>query len=403
MHSKARWTFLLGFLFMGCASSSPGPQRCSERSPYQGPALRTAPESIWPTLAPRRPITGVLDAGLTQALDTALDAVLRQVPAASVAVAVPGQGLWTATRGKSRTDTQEPVDSASLFQVASVTKSFTAMLAGQLVQEGRLRWDTPVSTWFPEVPGTELMTLEDLLEHTHGLVSFNALPGFEDGPYRSPEELIRLSAEQPPQFCPGGNWAYSNTGYVMLGRILEQVEGKPFSVLLQDRLLRPLGLAHTEFRAAGLPLTQVVVGHVAGAPVTDLDYATPYSAGGLASTAEDLVRFWHALLPGEVLAPATVRGLFQDMHSMDVMYPPTQPGSTMFYGRGVQLYDVPTGPGLMLGHSGGIKGFSSVVAYVVEDDVFVSVVFNDSQVSAEAGLWALVRALREHRDAQALP
>ncbi|MFY1824610.1 serine hydrolase, partial [Myxococcus fulvus] len=123
-------------------------------------------------------------------------------------------------------------------------------------------------------------------------------------------------------------------------------------------------------------------------------------AGSLASRAEDLVLFWHALMSGGLLPMDTVQRMFQDMHSMDVMYPPSQPGNTMFYGRGVQLYEVPQGPGLMLGHSGGIQGFTSVVAYLPADDAFVAVLFNDSQVAAEAGLWALVRALREHRGAR---
>jgi D-alanyl-D-alanine carboxypeptidase len=391
---------LMGLSLLGCASAPKGSTLCTERAPYVGPALRTAPDSLWPKLTPRRPLTGELDAGLVSALSTALDSVLVHVPAASVAVGVPGQGLWSATRGFARADTREPVTDTSLFPVASVTKSFTAARVLKLVEEGRLRLDAPVSTWFPDVPNASVMTVEDLLENTHGLVSFNALPDFVDGPYRSPEELIRLATAQPPQFCPGGYWAYSNTGYVMLGRILEQVEGEPLEALLREHLLRPLGLTHTVLLAPGGAPPRTVSGHVAGTPVLDIDYATPFSAGGIASTAADLVRFWHALMSGGVLAPETVRDQFQDMHSMDVMYPPAQPGNTMAYGRGVQLYEIPQGPGLMLGHSGGIRGFTSVVAYVAQDDVFVSVVFNDSQVSAEAGLWALVRALREHRSAQ---
>ncbi|MBZ4409941.1 beta-lactamase family protein [Myxococcus sp. XM-1-1-1] len=400
MNPMTRWTCFLGLLLLGCASSNPGPERCTGERTYRGPTRRSAPESVWPKLAAQRSLTGALDAGLTQALDTALDSVLKHVPAASVAVALPGEGLWTATRGVARTDTREAVGPDSLFQVASVTKSFTAVLVSQLAREGRLSLDAPVSTWFPQVQGAESMTVADLLEHTHGLVSFNALPGFEDGPHHAPEELIQVAAEHPRQFCPGTNWAYSNTGYVMLGRILEQVEGKPFADLLQERIAGPLGLTHSRMRTVDAPLPQVVSGHLAGAPITQVDYATPYAAGSLASRAEDLVRFWHALMSGALLPMDTVQRMFQDMHSMDVMYPPSQPGNTMSYGRGVQLYEVPQGPGLMLGHSGGIQGFTSVMAWLPEDDAFVAVIFNDNQVAAEAGLWALVRALREHRSAR---
>ena len=135
----------------------------------------------------------------------------------------------------------------------------------------------------------------------------------------------------------------------------------------------------------------VVSGHIAGKPVDVPDhYATPFAAGGLASTAEDLVTFWHALLSGQLVSPATVRAMFTDLAPMDQ-------GAQTFYGRGVQLYDIPQGPGLMLGHSGGISGFTSIVAYVADDDMFVSVIFNDQKAPAEAGLWAVVRAVRAQR------
>ena len=94
----------------------------------------------------------------------------------------------------------------------------------------------------------------------------------------------------------------------------------------------------------------------------------------------------------KVVSPATVRAMFTDLAPMDQ-------GCQTFYGRGVQLYDIPQGPGLMLGHSGGVTGFTSIVAYVPDDNIFVSVIFNDEKIPAEAGLWAIVRALRAVRQA----
>jgi D-alanyl-D-alanine carboxypeptidase len=223
-------------------------------------------------------------------------------------------------------------------------------------------------------------------------VSFNALTALGTR-YRAPADVIALGTAQPPQFCPGTNWSYTNTGYAMLGVIVEKLERAPLAEVLDRRVLRPLSLSHTAMRQPGVELP-VVTGHAGGRAVDAPDsYATPYAAGALASTAGDLVLFWHALLAGRVLPDETVHRMFTRMPAMLGLYA----GGNSSYGMGVQLYDVPDGPGLMLGHSGGIEGFTTVVAYVPADDLYVAVSFNEKNVPAEAGLWALIRAVRAYR------
>ncbi|MEZ5317369.1 MAG: serine hydrolase domain-containing protein [Vicinamibacterales bacterium] len=361
---------------------------CSANARYSGPPQRAAPAAVWERDF-ARPVDGALPDRLVVALDRTLDGILARVPAASVAVAIPGQGVWSRTRGLARRDPPAPVVEGQRFQAASTTKTFTASVVLQLVQEGRLRLDETVDRWFPSVPNARVTTIDMLLRHQSGLVSFNALPSL--GPqYRTAAEVIALAAEQPPQFCPGTAWAYTNTGYAMLGVIVERIEGAPLHEVFARRLVGPLGLVDTVLRRPGDGVA-VVTGHASGRPVqVDDDYGTAWAAGGLATTAVDLVRFWHALLSGRVLPAPIVRAMFTAMSRM-------VPDGQMFYGRGVQLYDVPGGPGLMFGHSGGIAGFTSVTAYVAADDLYVAVLFNDKDVPAEAGLWALVRAVREYR------
>ena len=333
-----------------------------------------------------------LPADLQAALGGALDRMLQHVPAASVAVAIPGGGFWSATRGLARKEPPTAVVADQPFQVASTTKTFTAAVVLQLVEESRLKLDDPIDRWFPDAPNARLITIEQLLRHTNGLVSFNALPSL-GAKYRAPADIIALGTAQPPQFCPGTNWSYTNTGYAMLGVIVEQLERAPLDEVLARRLLRPLSLTHTVTRKPGVELP-VATGHAGGRPVDAPDqYATPYAAGALASTAGDLVLFWHALLSGKVLPDETVHRMFSRMPAMLGPYA----GGNSSYGMGVQLYDVPGGPGLMLGHSGGIEGFTTVVAYVPADDAYVAVSFNEKNVPAEAGLWALIRALRAYR------
>ena len=184
--------------------------------------------------------------------------------------------------------------------------------------------------------------------------------------------------------------SYSNTGYAMLGVIIEDIDKRQLGEVFRERISRPLGLKNTSLRYPDDEMP-VVSGHVGGKPVDVPDHdATAFAAGGLASTAEDLVTFWHALFSGQLVSPATVRAMFTNFAPMDE-------GGQTFYGRGVQLYDIPQGPGLMLGHSGGMTGFTTIVAYLADDDMFVSVIFNDHKVPAEAGRWALVRAVRAER------
>ena len=372
----------------GLAQAQPA---CAPSPVYAGPPMRSAPDAVWQKDF-RRSIDGELPAGLQASLSDALDKMLQHVPAASVAVAIPGEGTWSATRGLARKEPAQPVAPEQPFQVASTAKTLTAAVVLQLVEERKLKLGDTIDRWFPDAPNAGLITIEQLLRHTSGLVSFNAVPTFGTA-YRTPAEIIALGTAQKPQFCPGTNWSYTNTGYAMLGVIIEKVEGAPLADVLAKRLIRPLSLTHTVMRRPGVELP-VVTGHAAGRPVDAPDqYATPYAAGALASTGGDLVRFWHALLAGQVLPEASVHRMFTGMPAMLGPYA----GSNSFYGMGVQLYDVPDGPGLMLGHSGGIEGFTSVVAYVPADDVYIAVSFNEKSVPAEAGLWALLRALRAYR------
>lgn len=395
----AFWRATLMFVFgIACALClhaasddvvSPSPQRSGPTHVHYGGApRRQVPTEVW-----RRDFTRRIDGSLPPAVVSALRNVVNEFtgrsPAVSVAVAIPGEGRWAVSQGVARTGPKTPLPPNARFQVASITKAFTAVAVLQLEAEHKLQIAQPIQHWFHDVPNAERMTFDHLLRHTSGLVSFNALPSWTLD-YRRPREAIAMAAAVPPLFSPGANFAYSNTGYAMLGVIIEDILKRPLSDLFRERISRPLGLENTGLRALndGLP---VVSGHVGGKPVEVADdYATPFAAGGLASTAEDLVTFWHAFLSGQLVSPATVRDMFTDLAPMDQ-------GSQMFYGRGVQLYDIPKGPGLMLGHSGGITGFTSIVAYLADDDLFVSVIFNDQKTPAEAGLWAVARAVRAAR------
>ncbi len=361
---------------------------CDSARPYHGPKPHPAPERrVFTDAAPS--FGAGLDTNAIARLERALDKAqsATKAPAMTVAVGVPGRGVWSATRGTPG-DTNAP---PRWFWFASVGKAFTAAVVLQLVEEGKLSLDDPLSRWFPDFPNAKAITLDHLLRHTGGIYSFQNDPKLRVQPgYHAPEELIGVARAHGNGFCPGEYWSYSNTGYVLLGLIVERVEGRPFHEVVDTRVIRRLGLVNTRALAPQeeLPgLARPSPSRPTEEPVGSTVPTTPYAAGNVVATAGDMVRFWHALLAGELLKPATVRNQFAEL------LPMFDPGT--FYGRGVMLYDVPDKDGrhlTWLGHSGGAPGSKALVLYSVESKAYVAVAMNNDG-SAEATANLLLKAL----------
>ena len=369
------------------------PVTCESAKPYRGPKLHQAPVSkVFSDAAGS--LDGTLDAAVVKRLEAALNTAFHatKAPSMTVAVGVPGKGMWTRTTNHS---SQSNNPTPQKFWFASVGKAFTAVVVLQVVEEKRLKLDDKLVRWFPEYPNAKVITIDHLLTHTSGIYSFQADSGLRAKPgYKSPEELIAVAQTHGNAFCPGEYWSYCNTGYVMLGRIIERIEGRPFHEVVTARIVERLGLKNTKAMAP-----REIVADLATARPSDPKEATaseetpttPFAAGPIVASADDMVRFWHGLLGGRLLKPETVRGQFQRL------YPMFDRGT--FYGRGVMLYDVgdsKTGRFIWLGHSGGAPGIKAVVAYAVETGAYVAVALNNNG-SAEATANLLLKALSAPR------
>lgn len=357
---------------------------CRGRRPYSGPALRAPLDgAIWGQAA-----AGGGDR-LSAAVGADLDARfakargLMPVRALTAAVAAPEGPIWTATTAEAK--------SAPFFW-ASVGKAYTATAVLQLVEEGRLSLDAPLSRWFPDMPNAAAVTLEDLLAHTSGVYSFQADPDLRAAPgYKPPSQLLATAARHPADFCPGEAWNYSNTGYVLLGQILEVVEGRPYHQVVTARIVDRLGLGETTILA---PRT-LPPGFVAPAPAegqssgTDDDPTTPYAAGGVAASAGDVVRFWRALLGGRLHGASMLRRRFARLY-------PMFGGRTEFYGLGVMVTDLgaadPRSHDVWLGHDGGLPGAKATMVYSVEKRAFAAVALT-GEGSPQATTNLLLQAL----------
>ena len=168
-------------------------------------------------------------------------------PGRAVIVTRGGETLYRAERGLADVEARRPITPDSVFRLGSITKQFTAAVVLQLVQEGRISLDDPVSRFFPDYPQPGASaTVRQLLNHTSGIQSYTGIPGWmvEENTNRphTTAEMIALFRDLPPPTPPGQAWAYSNSGYVLLGAIVEQVTGQPWHRAVAERIAGPLGL-----------------------------------------------------------------------------------------------------------------------------------------------------------------
>lgn len=357
------------------------PVLCDHGRPYAGLAVHAS--ASHDDFRSQGVLGGALDLPTVARLQAAFDRGLAASPrmrAITVSVAIPGRGLWTTQR-------QVPGDPpAPLYWWASAGKMFTAATVLQLADEGKLSLSDPVSKWVVGVPNGDVITVENLLNHTSGLFSANedVVVRREDRPL-SFDDRLKVAARHGAMFCPGELWRYSNTGYDLLGRIIEKVDGRPYAEAVTARIVRPLGLKQTRILVQGGAHADVPVILPPG-DAKPFDPTQPGPAGAVVASAPDMIRFLQALLDAEILKPETTAGLLR------TPYPMFDPGT--FYGRGLMLYDIAAQPSNLywIGHSGGAPGVAAQVAWSPRDKAFVAVALTGEGAPA-AFANALLRAL----------
>ncbi len=372
---------LAGLAAAGASGPALAAERCRVRADYAGAALHAPPPpEVFAQAA--TPATDAFPAERAQALEAAFSDVAARLKTDTLTAAVvrPGGGAWSGVRAAG---TPAP----DRFFWASAGKAFTAVVVLQLVAEGRLSPDDRLDRWDRDFPNSGLITVDDLLRHTSGLYSFQEDPGLRAKPgWKTPAQALDVARRRPAGFCPGGGWAYSNTGYVLLGRIIEAVDGRSYAASVTARIVEPLGLKQTVVIGPdGVPTD--IPRPASGDGGAD-DLRTPFAAGAIAASAADMIRFWQGLFGGRLIPAEAVRGQFERLYPMF--------GQTgLFYGRGVMLYDLPGQAAgeseLWLGHSGGMPGLKAVVAYSLKRRAWVAVAFlGDGPAEAAANL--LLRA-----------
>lgn len=281
----------------------------------------------------------------------------------SVLVADNGKVIYKKGFGMANMEWDIPNTPDTKHRLGSITKQFTAMLIMQLVAEGKLDLQATVSTYildYSKVNG-EKITIHQLLTHTSGTPNYTSFPNFFDdmsrNPY-TPTEMVRTFADSTLNFTPGERFEYSNSGYNVLGAIIEKVTGKTYEEVLQEKIFDPLKMKDSGYDHHDNVIKKRATGYSMKGNIAEnsdyIDMSTPYAAGALYSTVEDLY-LWDQALYTEKLLPKKY---------MDMMFEKYIPAFGEHYGYGWLIGNFPVGNTkdsiAIIGHGGGINGFNTL-------------------------------------------
>lgn len=336
--------------------------------------------------------SGLRSAAIAQPPDTRIASGAEKIlsrlatpegPGAIVLIARGDEVIFRGSRGMANIELGVPLNADQTFRIASIMKMFTAATVLKLEAAGKLHLDDKLSAYFPEVPNAQIITLRQLLSHTAGVSEQPKQPiAFASRRDLTTAQQVAEIAQRDPAFTPGARFSYSNSGFILLGAVIEKVVGKPWYDVVTDELLTPLRLEHTHHVDAAM----IVPGRVTGyttvratggyANAGFISMTVPAAAGALESTPDDLLRFIRALVTGQAVGPAGFDAM---------MTPPmnlTDPGPpNVAYGLGTYVWTLRGTR--MVGHTGQIAGFASVVAYIPDADVTIVALGNNDEFDAQ--------------------
>ena len=308
----------------------------------------------------------------------------------SASIGVPDNGIWCSARGITGNTSKEKITSDLKFYAGSIGKIFTAIVILNLIEEDRLSLENSVEKWFPEISWASHVTINHLLTHTSGIASFDNTKEYESYKYlyRNPEELLSYVTKKELLFESGKHYAYSNTGYLMLGIIIERVTGRSYRESVEHYIINKINLHKTDVITSETINDLIVKGHHKGNVLSESEnYVVPFAAGSIAATPRDLIIFFQALMSGRLLSQGSLQIMFSDMNLMTV----TQ---STYYGKGmVAALETPVGN--IIGHTGGIKGFGASLFYHPKRNIFVCVMMNDDIKAVDPAVFKFLEVMME--------
>jgi CubicO group peptidase (beta-lactamase class C family) len=282
----------------------------------------------------------------------------------SVSIFKDGQEVYSKSNGFADIENNVLANHDTKYRIGSISKTFTAVLVLQLVEEGRLSLKQKLSDFFPDFENAERITIEQLLRHRSGIYNFTNDPEYFDynTEAMSRKKLLKKIISYEAAFKPGDRTEYSNSNYVLLSMIVEDITGEEFKKLIEKRITKPLSLEDTYFGGGiGSKDNEAFSYNFTGRWVkySETDMSIPLGAGSIVSTPANLNAFLHALFNGKLL----------NEDSMGVM-------TTLKDNFGLGMFRVPFYSREALGHTGGIDAFNSSAFYFTAENVSIAIISN---------------------------
>ena len=293
----------------------------------------------------------------------------------AVLVAKDDKLLLNRGYGSANLDWHIPNSPQTKFRLGSVTKQFTAASILLLEERGKLKVADPIKNYLPDAPAAwDQITIFNLLTHTSGIPNFTSFADYQstEAAPTTPEQLVARFRDRPLEFAPASSFNYSNSGYVLLGYLIEKITGESYVKFLQDNIFTPLGMKDSGYDSNTRVVSNRAVGYAPGpeGPVIAgyIDMSIPFSAGGLYSTTGDLLRWEQALYGGKLLHQTSYQKMTTPFRND--------------YAFGLIVQKAPNGDRI-LSHGGGIEGFNTEVMYIPAAHLAVIVLANLNGPSAD--------------------
>jgi len=292
----------------------------------------------------------------------------------SVAISKGDSLIFTRSVGYLDFEINKKINSRSKFRIGSISKTFTSVLILKAEEDGKLNLDDTIESYFPDIPNSNKITVDNLLSHRSGIFNFTDSSDYTDYMLepKSRAELIDIISNFDSSFKPGRRSSYSNSNYVLLTIILEKIYSKDYSEILLDKIIKPLRLNSTYYGGViNINDNEARSYMYAGKWIKqdETDPSIPLGAGGIVSNPIDLVKFSYLLFNGKILKEESLK----KMKKMNGQF-------------ALGLFDIPFYNKNGFGHTGGIDGFSSVFSAFTDDDIYYALNsngtnFNNNDIS----------------------
>ena len=308
-----------------------------------------------------------------QSFETKIDSLIqiefkdKNGPGGVFMVAKNGKAIYQKAFGKANLELDVDLTPENVFQIGSMTKQFTAIAVLMLEEQGKLYVQNPITKYIPDYPSGDKITVHHLLTHTSGIKDFTKMKSLKDIAQKemTPKMLVDFFKNEPVDFAPGEKFEYNNSGYVLLGYLIELVSGGSYEDFINENIFKKLGMNQSLYATDRQIISKRAFGYhkkeYGYVNKSVINFSVPFSSGSLMSTANDMLKWQNALNQNSLLKPENVQKAFSKYK--------LNSGESFTYGYGWHIKELSGMP--IREHGGSIFGFKSMGVYIPSEDIYV--------------------------------